>query len=259
MADWPKVLNQEVFPGAGNVDDCWVVATVWAAVAFRADIRRPDIPEFRRHAGNPDEQGIDDGGSRDQIVRGARGSWPGVRIEQYLGPWIGFRDKVKAGRPASLGVDSGKLPRSMRFGFTGPHQIGVGWDPDRATFIVANPLARNGSRVLPIEAGDLRDAAKALFGGSVGAAIFPPRTAGGDMAIFEISAPDSGPYPVTVKAGTTVFAQDGTTKAGTIADASTPFMVVGESEDGKLVLLHGRVANPRTSLGLVPKSAIRRG
>ena len=79
------------------------------------------------------------------------------------------------------------------------------------------------------------------------------------MAIFEISGPDTGPYPVTVKVGTTVVAQDGTTKLGTIADGSMPFMVVGESEDGKLVLLHGRAANPRTRLGFVKKSAIRRG
>jgi hypothetical protein len=160
--------------------------------------------------------------------------------------------------PASVGVDSGKLPRSLRFGFTGPHQIGVGWDPDRATFLVANPLASNGSKPRAIDAADLRDAAKALFGGSVGAAIFPART-GGDMAIFEISGPDTGPYPVTVKAGTTVVAQDGVTKLGTVDDASTPFMVVGESEDGKLVLLHGRAASPRTKLGFVKKSAIRRG
>ena len=191
-------------------------------------------------------------------MRGARGSWPGVRIEKYFGTWVGFRDKVKSGRPASLGVDSGKLPSDMRFGFTGPHQIGVGWDPDRATFIVANPLARNGSKVLDIDAADLRDAAKALFGGSVGAAIFPKRT-GGEMAIFEISAPDTGPYPVTVKAGAKVFAQDGVTQIGTITDTSTPFMVVGESEDGKLVLLHGRGASPRTRLGFVQKASTRRG
>ena len=112
--------------------------------------------------------------------------------------------------------------------------------------------------MLDIDAADLRDAAKALFGGNVGAAIFPRRT-GGDMAIFEISGPDTGPYPVTVKAGAKVLAQDGVTQIGTITDTSTPFMVVGESQDGKLVLLHGRAASPRTRLGFVQKASTRRG
>ncbi len=259
MADWPKVRSQIGFPGAGNVDDCWVVATVWAATAFREDIHQPDVPEFRRHAGDPDDPNHADGGSLDEMVRGARGVWPGVRVERYDGAWTGLRDRVKTGRPASLAVRASHLPSSMRFGFTGAHQIGVGWDADRTTFVVANPLAPNESKPKAIDAAVLRDAAKAMpFGGRVQATIFPKRT-GGDMAIFEISGPDSGPYPVTVKAGTTVVGQDGTTKVGTIADASTPFMVVGESEDGKLVLLHGRVASPRTPLGFVAKSAIRRG
>jgi hypothetical protein len=258
MSDWPKVINQASFPGAGNVDDCWVVATVWAALAFRADLPRPTVPEFRRHAGNPDDPNHADGGSRDQIVRGARGSWPGVRIKAFFGPWPDFRDQVQSGRPASLGVVSAKLPRPLQFGFAGNHQIGVGWDPDAATFVVANPLARDGSKPLPIDADDLRDAATALFGSNVGATIFPTRT-GGDMAIFEISGPDTGPYPVTVKAGAKVLAQDGVTQIGTITDTSTPFMVVGESEDGKLVLLHGRAASPRTRLGFVQKASTRRG
>ena len=71
------------------------------------------------------------------------------------------------------------------------------------------------------------------------------------MAIFEISPPDTGPYPVTVKVGATIFAQDGTTKLGTIDDPSLPFTVVGESADGKLVFLHGRVGGSRTPLGVV--------
>ncbi len=200
MAKWPKVRSQIGFPGAGNVDDCWVVATVWAATAFREDIHQPDVPEFRRHAGDPDDPNHADGGSLDEMVRGARGVWPGVRVERYDGAWTGLRDRVKTGRPASLAVRASHLPSSMRFGFTGAHQIGVGWDADRTTFVVANPLAPEGSKPKAIDAAVLRDAAKAMpFGGRVQATIFPKRT-GGDMAIFEISGPDSGPYPVTVKA-----------------------------------------------------------
>lgn len=259
MSVWPGVLNQVTFPGVGNVDDCWVVATVWAAVAFRKDIRRPDATEFRRHAGDPDDPHAEDAGSQTEIIRGARGSWPGVAIEKYNGPWKGFRDRVKTGRPASLAVKSDRLPASMQFGFEGAHQIGVGWDPDRATFVVANPLARQGSKPLVIDAADLRDAAKALHGGNVQAAIFPNRSQGDDMAIFEISKPETGPYPVTVKVGATIFDQDGTTKLGTIDDPSLPFTVVGESANGKLVFLHGRVGGSRTRLGVVQKSSTRRG
>jgi hypothetical protein len=176
---WPAVISQKTYPGhdpnprdsSPDWDDCWVVATVWAAVASQPDIHRPTIPEYRKHAGDPDD-GIFDGGSLDEVIRGARGSWPDLDVTRWDGAWDAFAALVKAGRPASLAVLSAKLPARLRFGFLGAHQVGIAWTG--TTFVVANPLAKDGSAPLPATADELRTAALALpYGGKVRAAVFP--------------------------------------------------------------------------------------
>lgn len=170
---YPPIRNQATYPGAGDVDDCWVVATVWAATAFDPSVRQPTVPEFRKHAGDPDDGHLD-GGSLAEVTRGARGSWADIATVSYDGPWSGFATRVKGGRSASLAVLSSKLPAHLRFGFRFAHQVGVVWDGK--TFLLANPLAPSGSQPKPITEAALKAAATALpYGGNVRALLFPPR------------------------------------------------------------------------------------
>ena len=43
------VISQRLYPGAGDIDDCWVVATCWAARAAGV-AHLPTVPEFRAAA-----------------------------------------------------------------------------------------------------------------------------------------------------------------------------------------------------------------
>lgn len=170
MIRWPGVLNQ-VIRDPGDADDCWVVATFWAARASDPGVRIPSIDAFRRAAGKPDRPGSQ-GGNLDDIMRGCREIWPGLAVTRYRGAWEAFAGLVRGGRPASLAVLSSKLPARLRYGFLFPHQIGVAWDG--AAFVVANPLAPEGSAPQRIDAPTLRAAAEALLSTrEVLAAVFP--------------------------------------------------------------------------------------
>lgn len=167
MATWPGVLNQ-VIRDPGDVDDCWVMATIWAARASDRDLVIPSIKTFRGAAGDPDD-GYRDGGNLSEIILGCSRLWPELAVTAYDGRWAPFAELIRQGRPASLAVISGRLPYRLRFGFTGAHQIGVAWDG--SSFVVANPLAPEGSAPQRIPEADLRTAAEAM--GAVRAAIFP--------------------------------------------------------------------------------------
>lgn len=170
MTLWPGAISQVGYPGAGDLDDCWVIATIWAATASDPSLRKPTVTEFRRHAGDPDD-GFMDGGSLDEVFKGSRGVWPDQPVIKYSGDWAGFKQYVQEGRTASLAVNSARLPARMRYGFNGPHQVGIAWDDG---FVLMNPLARNGTPPQPITEAELRPAATALYAnGQVRAAIYP--------------------------------------------------------------------------------------
>jgi hypothetical protein len=170
---WPANISQIGYPGAGDIDDCWVVATVWAATASRPGIRQPTVTEFRRHAGDPDD-GYRDGGSLTEIMDGCAGSWPGLDVLKFESTsWPIFSELVKSGRPASVALNSGALPPIHRYGFFGAHQCGLAWTG--TGFVLANPLAPDGSPPKYITEAAIRHAMQQLVPGLdlLRAAVFP--------------------------------------------------------------------------------------
>jgi len=165
-------LNQEHWPGAGDVDDCWCVATIWAAACTDPAARRPSIPEFRRLAGDPDD-GERDGGSLGEVIRGARAMWPHLAIRELDDRFEEFLSSLKRGHIASVAVWSSRLPSYLQFGFRFAHQVGAA--ADGGELVIMNPLARQGSRPLVISETMLRAATtdpRLGYGGNVRAAIF---------------------------------------------------------------------------------------
>lgn len=161
MTTVPPVLSQRTYPGAGDVDDCWVVATVWAAVASRPEIFQPSVPYFRARAHKPDLPGPS-GGNIDDCFRGAVGSWPTLEpiVKWVSASWEATGALIRAGNPCSVAVDSAHLPFRIRYGFLGKHQIGVMWANGK--LYAANPLAIDGSAPVSITWTELRDAMAAL-------------------------------------------------------------------------------------------------
>ncbi len=172
MSAVPPVISQVGYPGAGDIDDCWVVATIWAAVAADPTVERPTVPEFRAAAHNPDRPGPT-GGFLSDVIRGAEGVWPRLRVERYESiEWGPFAARLRAGWSASLAVLSSALPARLQFGFRKAHQVGVVWD--HGQFRLMNPLARNGAAPAWISEDELRTAARAVADGYILAALFEP-------------------------------------------------------------------------------------
>lgn len=183
-----SVMNQRVYPEAGDIDDCWIVATVMAAKASRPSIDIPTVTIFRFFAGDPDD-GYRDGGTLAEIAAGVRGLWPELAPSVsylYGGSWNRFEELLRAGGIASLAVDSSKLPPGVRYGFNGLHQITVFMEGNY--FYIANPLAPEGSTPQLIGAASLRASAYAYSasGNSLFAAIFPSPTAETHVYRFDL-------------------------------------------------------------------------
>lgn len=204
-----SILNQKLYPGAGDVDDCWAVATIWAYRAATDATVLPTVPEFRAAANKPDLPGPT-GGNITDIMRAVAKLWPNLGVEEYEHPsWEPFVAKVKAGGIASLAVLSSLLPPALRFGFYGNHQVGVAYEGGQ--LLVANPLARQGSAPVPINEAHLRDAALGIANGWVLAAIFPR---GGPMVTTMLTLLPYGGGKFTIPAGHTV-------KSFTLSDTGT--------------------------------------
>jgi hypothetical protein len=169
------VANQGKFPGAGDLDDCWIVATWMCANGVRPDIAKGDITWMRGAAGDPDD-GIADGGSNTEILKMCRRMWPDIEVTDVAGrEWDWLLNRLRADvRPVSLAVLSSELPRALRFGFQGPHQVSF-WH-ESGDFWFANPLAPEGSRPLAVQPADIRPAAKRMTSnGTVRGVLFPTR------------------------------------------------------------------------------------
>lgn len=165
----PKALSQIGYPGAGDIDDCWVVATVWAALAS-GETFKPTVTQFRTWARNPDKPGPT-GGTLDHIMRGARAAWPNHTIKRYQSTnWDGFVSLLKAGWIASLAVRSSGLPSDLRYNFQGLHQIGVAYE--NGQYWVMNPLMSNNASLKSISGLELRRAARGFVGGTISACLF---------------------------------------------------------------------------------------
>lgn len=168
---WP-IITQVGYPGAGDIDDCAIVATFWAARAAGYTGSLPTVAEFRAAAGVPDKPGPT-GLLNTQVWRGVQGTVLATLhpIMRAMQPWDVFADALKRGEIASVALDSSKLPSSLRYGFLGAHRVGLAW---RNRWLLANPLGPDQSAPLPIAEDTLKAAILANGGGFVYAVTFPP-------------------------------------------------------------------------------------
>lgn len=166
------VLNQGTYPGAGDLDDCWVVSLVQAASASDPSIDRPTVTEFRAAAGDPDD-GYRDGGNPSEWKKAVTTLWPDIGAFFAFGiDWASFEGYLKRGWIASLAISSLYLPPSLQYGFTGLHQVTLFMDA--GYFHIANPLQPDGSAPQLVGGKTIRNAAHAYGNGFVYAVLFPP-------------------------------------------------------------------------------------
>lgn len=162
MARLVEVLNQAKYPGAGDVDDCWVVSPITCAHALRPKAAMPTIPSFRLAAGKPDVQGVSNGGTRADVLKGSLAKFPYLDIKLAPTDFAKFELQLRAGYIASIAVLSSKLPAILRFGFNGKHQISLEFADGK--LLCANPLAPEGSKPIATTWAAIKAAAYAFNG-----------------------------------------------------------------------------------------------
>lgn len=151
-----QVFNQKAWPGAGDVDDCWVISSIQAVNAALPWLSLPTVPTFREAAGKPDRPGQPDGGDIGDVVKGITQTFPvlagHLRVLKAV-PWAALVAEIDAHRPVTLAVKSMYLPQRLQYNFGGYHQVTVAKQGER--YLFANPLAPDRSRwdviVSPIE------------------------------------------------------------------------------------------------------------
>jgi hypothetical protein len=171
----PGVYNQVSWPGVGDVDDCSVIATFWALVAS-GHLKRENLPTvaaFRAAAGVPDGPGPS-GITNAQVLTALGRLYPAAKARSFVGGWAAFLLIIGRGEVASLSVRGADLPAALRYGFDGPHQVGLATTPGPSLRLM-NPLGPQGTVVPAIPGDALRKAAEALFGdGKFHAVVIPP-------------------------------------------------------------------------------------
>lgn len=156
------VLSQRFSPKVGDIDDCWVLSAIMLAFASLPWLSLPDTKAFREAARDPDD-GVTDGGSQTEIMRGLRRTWPELNGHLHRVDGGTFATMVLAlsqNRPVSVAVDSSRLPNPM--GFKGAHRVNLAKTPNGKAWI-GNPLASPYApwELLPGGFEDVRDAVMA--------------------------------------------------------------------------------------------------
>lgn len=159
----PTAYSQVTWPGVGDVDDCQVIASFWALVASGSSTKAglPTVTTFRAKAGNPDNPSASDGLTNAESFKAISALYPKARAYRYNGYALNFLNKIKRGEIATLSVRSSKLPPEMQFGFTGLHQIAIGYAGGR--FMMMNPLQKQGAKLLVVTASQIAAAARAYL------------------------------------------------------------------------------------------------
>ena len=172
MPDLYPTISQVFFWGVGDIDECAILATYWAARAagFKGDL--PSIKTFRMAAGVPDRPGPT-GLTTSQIWRGVTKTGLGAMSVSQLGPttsWSDFATMMTGGRFASIALDASKLPINLRYGFRGPHQVGLTWSEGQ--WYIADPLAPNRSAPRAVPENIIKEAVIGFGGGYVRGLVF---------------------------------------------------------------------------------------
>lgn len=171
---WEKSLSQRTYPGVGDIDDCWVVATIWAI--RRATHQSQNLPNsrtYRAAAGDPDD-GYKDGGTVGEITQANNRLYPqiaDVTFQRQYG-WAAFEGYLNKGYTASLAVRSSYLPSTLRYGFWGTHQVAV--FKRSGKYYIMNPLQPAGTAPRVISETALKNATYKFANGWVMASLIPP-------------------------------------------------------------------------------------
>lgn len=167
------VFAQASWPGAGDIDDCWVVSDLQGVHAVAPWLPLVTVPKYREVAGNPDQPGRT-GGTIAQSRLALKTLYPTLAIEAFLPSaeltWATFAAKIQGGRVASVNLVSDALPLALRHGGTGGHRCLV--FPTASGWRIMNPLARAHSRPEEITEAALR-AAIAAYGPGIRCIVFP--------------------------------------------------------------------------------------
>jgi hypothetical protein len=178
------------------LDDCWAVATIWAAASSKPTIVYPTMTTFRRYAENPDKPGAT-GGDIWDCNRGADGCWP--TLPNYLVVSSDFNDietRINQGQPGSIALDSAALPADLRFNFWGKHQIGVHRPNTSRPIYAMNPLAPANTTPGTISWDELKTAMRRLIPGTPlpYRALFFPKPSSGPLWGWDVDADIQAAY-----------------------------------------------------------------
>jgi hypothetical protein len=171
---WERSLSQRTYPGVGDIDDCWVVATIWAIRrATHQSANLPNCKVYRAAAGDPDD-GRSDGGTVKEITQANNRLYPHIAdvTFQKQNGWTAFVGYLNRGYTASLAVRSSYLPATLRYGFYGTHQIAV--FKRAGKFYVMNPLQPKGTAPRVISEAALKRATYKFANSWVMADLIPP-------------------------------------------------------------------------------------
>ena len=167
-------VSQVHWPGVGDIDDCAVIATFYAAMASgfpKASL--PTVAEFRKAAGRPDAPGAT-GLSQPAVWAGVMGTALAGQSPVNLSTrdWSIIVNHLRGGHQLSVALDTRKLPVAMRCGFLGWHRCGASFDGSR--FRLMNPLQDDGDAPFVITLAQLQTAM--VDDGWYLAVSFPART-----------------------------------------------------------------------------------
>jgi hypothetical protein len=156
-------ISQVYYFGVGDIDECSIIASFWAARQAGFTGRLPTIRQFRTAAGVPDRPGPT-GLTNAQVYQGLTrtGMSAGAAILGRGTTWSDFTSKMSAGVSASVALLSAALPVGYRYGFQGAHRVGLTWD--KGQWYIANPLAPEGSGPQAISEQALKRAVLAMSG-----------------------------------------------------------------------------------------------
>lgn len=192
------VFNQKRWPGAGDVDECWMVSTLQCVNMVAPWLRLVGTAVGRKAAGNPDKPGPT-GGSLSDTVQMCEALYPRYfkdKLKVLRGAtWDAFTVQVDRGVPVSVATVSAKLPTRLQFGFGGLHRISVA-KGSGGKWLVFNPLAPVYSRPIEVTPVELKAAVMAYGRAKTGnsgawAVVFPTAEA---MAALYFGAVDPTPY-----------------------------------------------------------------
>lgn len=158
------VFSQLHWPGNTRPSpDCWVMTALQCVNMVAPWLRLVSIPIFRKAAGDPVD-GIRDGGTLDEIIKGVETLWPRYfrgHLTRHRGAsWARFTEDVDLERPVSVAVISSKLPTRLQFGFMSYHQISVAKNA-AGDWLAFNPLAEPYSRPIKVNPAELKPAVMA--------------------------------------------------------------------------------------------------